>query len=89
VNDSSYVSTFNEQDNGDYEVSMTDATGDDDQLSLHGDFWRCLIESARSTSGIGECESRSRGGKRVEEFTELSPRAIATLPRMAAVQRGL
>ena len=35
---SSYVSTFNEQSNGDYEVSLTDAAGDGYHLSLHGDF---------------------------------------------------
>jgi len=35
---STFVSTFNEQDNGDYEVDITNATGDGYHLSLHGDF---------------------------------------------------
>jgi hypothetical protein len=34
---SSYVSTFNEQSNGDYEVSLTNAAGDGYHLSLHGE----------------------------------------------------
>jgi hypothetical protein len=35
---SSYVSTFNEQNNGDYEISLTSATGDGYHLSMHGDY---------------------------------------------------
>lgn len=35
---SSFVSTFNEQDNGDYEINITNASGDGYHLALHGDF---------------------------------------------------
>jgi hypothetical protein len=35
---SAFVSSWNEQDNGDYEVELTNATGDGYHLSIHGDF---------------------------------------------------
>lgn len=34
----SFVSTFNEQDNGDYEVIVSNASGDGYHLAMHGDF---------------------------------------------------
>lgn len=34
----SFVSTFNEQDNGDYEVIISNAAGDGYHLAMHGDF---------------------------------------------------
>lgn len=35
---SSYVSTFDEEPNGDYDVQITNATGDSYHLAIHGDF---------------------------------------------------
>jgi len=37
VTGSTFVSVFDEGDNGDYEISITDATGDGYHLALHGD----------------------------------------------------